>query len=218
MRLARKLFLLAAMAIAALAMTASTASAQIVELSEEGGDHCPAVVKNVHDVTGGCHIEFESENEVPLVANVPGVGVVTLSNCEVHIEARVGEDGEGWVTQALLTGHPAPSVPCTRTPCDEAAPSHVELPWEIHIEEDGPGLEFADVRFCLRPVANDEGVGNSFCTVHLPISDNGNHDYEIGDNADAHCEPGDFPFDVWIETPHFQYEEGSTEPKIEIVH
>ena len=216
MRLARKLFLLAAMAIAALAMTASTASAQIVELSEEGGDHCPAVVKNVHDVTGGCHIEFESENEVPLVANVPGVGVVTLSNCEVHIEARVGEDGEGWVTQALLTGHPAPSVPCTRTPCDEAAPSHVELPWEIHIEEDGPGLDFADVRFCLRPVANDEGVGNSFCTVHLPISDNGNHDYEIGHTpSEDFCELS-APVPISIESAHFLYEEGSD--KIEILH
>ena len=57
------------------------------------------------------------------------------------------------------------------------------------------------------------------CEVHLPIEDLGSHDYEIGTagGTEYHCEvpPG---VDVWIENAHFEYEEGTEEEKIEIVH
>ena len=218
MRSARKLFLVAAMAIAALAMTAGPASAQ-VEVLEEGNEHCPAVVvESAHVVHGGCHFEFESTGEVPFFAFVPGVGTVQLFNCEFHLEARIGEDGAGYITQAVMTSHPAPSFPCTRTPCDEAAPSHEEFLWPIQINEVS-GQESIEVTFCLRPVTGSEGESNTPCEVHLPDADLGNHDYELGaaGSTQYHCEvaPG---IDVWIENAHFVYEEGSDEEKIEIVH
>ena len=216
MRLARKLFLLAAMAITALAMTAGTANAQIEVLDEPTGEHCGTVTTpTAHTAAGGCLVEFQSEEEIPLHAYIPGK--VTLSDCEVHITARIGEDGEGYVTKALLTEEPGSDVPCTRTPCDEAEPSHAELLWPIHLRE-AAGEESIEATFCLRPITDPdvEGQGNTPCTVHLEVTDLGNHDYEIGHSpSESFCEPG-LPFPVSLESLHFLYEEGSD--KIEIIH
>jgi len=185
MRLARKLFLLAAMALAALALTATTANAQVEVIDEDGfNDHCPAVtVVNDHDVVGGCHVEYKSEGDVPLVVQTAG-GPVTLSSCEFHLSGRVGENGSGYIDNALLTDEVPPSnPPCTRTPCDEPSNAahhpHAELLWPIAFTEID-GVETLEATFCLRPTANPEGSGNTPCEVHLPWTDNGGHNYEIG--------------------------------------
>lgn len=219
MRLAHKFFQSMALMLIGLAISATTASAQ-VELLEEDGGHCPAVTKIGHHVEGGCVVEYQSTGEVVMFAHVPGIGPVQLTNCELHFEARVGEGGEGWVTQSTVTSHPSPSFPCTRTACDEAGDSndpHAVIPAEFVILETG-GVESGELRFCFRPTSNPEGVGGAFCTMHATGSDTGNHGFELGDpETETHCEPGDIPFDVWVTNSHFVVEEGPSS-NVELVH
>lgn len=216
MLLARRVILLAAIGAATFAMTASAASAQI-EVLHEDGEHCEPVELLQHLATGGCFVELKSTGEVPLYANLPGVGVVALSNCEWHLLARIGEDGAGWVFWARLTGHPAPSVPCLREPCDEFPPSHVELMWPLQIEESN-GQATLELTYCTRHLSTPEGEGHIACRLHIPVSDLGNHEIELGTeggSVESHCEPG-LPFDVWVTNAHFRYEVDSD--RIEIVH
>lgn len=218
MCLTRKLVLITAMAVVALAVTAGSASAQYEVVDEATFEHCSAVTFPVeHEAVGGCRVEFQSTGEVPFFVNVPGAGVVQLFNCEWHLEARIGEVGEGYVTQATLTSHPAPSFPCTRTPCDEPAPDHSELAWPIQIEE-AAGAETLEMAYCLRPINSAEGADHFSCTVHLELTDLGSHDVEIGHpgEAEAHCEAG-LPFDVWLQNAHFLYEDTMGE-RIEVIH
>ena len=216
MRGGRRFLLYAGRVLVAAVVAPGTAAAQ-VEVSSESGPHCNAIqVTGPHAAIGGCRVEFQSTGEVPLYADVPGMGVVELSNCEMHLDTRIGEDGAGYVTRALLTGHPEPSTPCTRAPCDEAATSHQELLWPISFEEE-PGELSVEVVVCLRPSALAEGSTGTFCTLHLPVTELGSHDYEIGQAGSfhSHCEPG-LPFDVWFQNAHFTYEDGTD--TVEIVH
>ena len=214
MCLARTLFLLTAMAAAALAVAGGTANAQR-EVSDEGsGEHCPpSTVASAHTADGGCVVELQSEGGIPLHGYVPGK--VTVFSCEWHLTARIGDDGEGYVTQALLFQDASSQIPCTRTPCDEPTPSHEEIPWPIDINEAG-GEESLELTFCMRPVFDAEGSGALPCTVHLEVTDLGNHDYEIGHTpSEDFCELS-APVPISIESAHFLYEEGSD--KIEILH
>lgn len=217
MRLISKVVPIVAMVLAGSAIAAVNASAQ-VEIFDEDGEHCDPVTIQAHVALSGCRIEFQSTGGVPLFAFIPPFGTVQLSNCEVHFEGRMAEDGSGYVTQASLTSELPPWFPCTRTPCDESHPSHAELLWPFHLEEVG-GQETIEVAFCLRPSTNEEGVGNLPCIVHLELADLGGHNYEIGHyGIRSHCE--NTPFDIWIENAHFLNEEDpwTSIDDIEIVH
>jgi hypothetical protein len=206
MRLARKLFLLATMIVAALALSASAASAQVHVEQEHGiGDNEPCAEI-------GCHFEVKAEVAIPLVLQTAG-GPVTLSNCEVHLETRVGEDGTGTVTRITLTNTTPPSNPgCTRTACDTAG--GVVTPWPLSIAE-AAGVETVETTFCLRTIASGPGGAGTMCDVHLPWNDNGSHQYEIGNNATYSCE--NLP-PVSIQNVHFINEGGTPKEDIEIVH
>lgn len=217
MQFARKLILLAVLGAATLAVTAAAASAQI-EVTQEVIDnyHCPELFQGFeHVVTGGCIVEFDSTGDVELYANVPGIGVVQLSNCKMLTEATVAEDGTGYIVGTTFLGPPPPGFPCTRTACDEAAPDHQELLWPLSFEENGGG-ESLEMTLCLRPSANAEGAGHMPCTVHLDVTDLGAHEMRIGEfgSIQAHCEPG-LPFDVWLTNAEFRYG-GAT--RIELAH
>jgi hypothetical protein len=183
------------MAVTALAMTASSASADEHELpvevsNEATTDHCSAVTIVGHHVEGGCHVDFVSPagTDIPLHAYIPNR--TTISNCEVYLEGQVDENGEGYVTEAILSPPHNPGVPCTRTACDEEEPSHEMLPWPFHIREHGPDNEEVEATFCLRD--NDpelpEGTQGIECEVHLEFTDLGNHQYEIGHATETFCE------------------------------
>jgi len=221
MRLARKLFLLGAMALAALALSAGSAFAQETPLEvapETGTEECGTVTEvGGHDVVGGCHVEFSAES-VPLWAHIPGE--TPVSNCRVFFEAQIGEDGEGFVTTATLTAATeGPAVPCSRTPCDEAegsATPHADLLWPIHLVEHGPDAEEVEANFCLRVATNQEGQGNAFCEVHLPLVDGANeHEYVISDETHQFCEVSPQPFPVSITGDIRSVVDGEN---IEIIH
>jgi hypothetical protein len=135
MRIARKLTLIAFAVVAAMAFAASSASAQAVEVQQEGGPHCPAVTS---PTSGGCHLSAVSDDVISLEA----FGSL-VSACNNDYEARIDEDGHGYLTDQNLTG---PS--CTTPPC---VTNGVKNPWEIEVYEDaGTKLE---ARFCVESSA-----------------------------------------------------------------
>jgi hypothetical protein len=217
MRIARKLFLLGAMALAAMAMTAGAASAEGVIVYDEAMNHCGDVTIDVHQVDGGCHVEVESEEDIPLYAHLgPPLNELEISNCEVFLEAQLGEDGEGYITEADLTPPDEGTVPCTRAPCDEA--DGTMLPWAIHFNE-VDGVETVEATFCLRTIQSGPGGAGTPCTVHLPWENNGGHHYEIGDSghtAEYACENPAVP--VEIQAHFLSLEDELGEEEIEIVH
>jgi hypothetical protein len=225
MRLARKLVLFAGVALMALAMSPGAVSAQELEVHDETEGvvlPCGGVALVVHTVSGGCHAEFRSEGNVTLVAHVPTP--VSISNCQFHLDARIGTDGGGYVTRAVLSPPAPPFGPgCTRAHCDEAASApnpHAELPWTIHFNESAGALS-AEIRLCLRVLSAGEGGTPGYCTLHLPVTDQGDHNYELGtSNLEAFCEPGDWDFGVSFLGSHFLNETppGSSAEDIEIVH
>jgi hypothetical protein len=204
MRIARKLFLLALTAIAAMAFAASAASAQgPVEVVVEGGQHCPPVLG---PDSGGCIVHFGNEaggDEVSLVGHVFGIEA-TASDCLVELEARIDEDGEGYVYAANYHGDAAHG--CTRTPCG--------LPWRIHGEEDEPlgSGERIHAEFCAHPTSGSDNR----CLVEAPIVDSGGHNYEIPladqpgtTHLGAECELTSGELHLEVATPH---------QDIEIIH
>jgi hypothetical protein len=223
MRLARKLFLLAAMALTALALGATTANAEnpVEVVDEETAEHCTAVGIVGHTVSGGCHIEYESEGHVPLIAYVPTP--VILSQCVVHLDAQVGEDGSGYINGATLAvGDVVESPGCTRAPCDELG-SGAMLPWPLQIVEGETATdpsEDVEVEFCLRTVASGQGGAPSRCQVHVPITQDAvNHNHEIGTPAGEYfCEVSPQPFPISIGDAHFNVEDPAATEDIEILH
>jgi hypothetical protein len=210
------------MAITALALTATTANAQIEVLEEDGPGHCTAVSLSPtgHVVSGGCPIEYRSEHHVPLVAYTPAP--VIVSNCNVHLSARIGENGAGYVTAASLTAETVnPPVPgCTRAACDENGPvgASAMLPWPVQITETAAGVETVDATFCLRTISSLEGGPQTHCGVHLPYTSPVTHDNEVGDNAEYFCEVAAIP--TSIRNLHLINEVSATESTedIEVIH
>jgi hypothetical protein len=222
MRLARKLFLLATMAIAALALSAGAASAEVpVEVSDEiTGEHCPAVSPTSgpppgHVVTGGCVVEFQSTEHIPLVVYTPSP--IVLFACNWHFTARVGETGEGFVTAMTFTDEvPPTNPPCTRRPCDEA--NGTQLPWPLHIIEHAPGDEEAETELCFRTLSSGPGGPQSRCELHFEFNEIADHQHEIGhDPSEEFCEVSPAPpAPVSFRNAHF-LEEADSAP-IEVNH
>jgi hypothetical protein len=152
MRFARKLFLLAAMAVAAMALAAPSASAQ-VEVTNELGQHCSAVTKVGHHVEGGCELHIVNEGQhVELIQHpVSGGPDVIVADCDNEFRAHIGEDGEGWIDEIEISLGETPSCNTAIRECRSGDPEAggEDEPWHIQIEENGPGTEHANVEICL---------------------------------------------------------------------
>lgn len=210
MRIAHKLLLPAIVATTALVAIPAAASAEVEVLSESQGTHCPAVTVDVHHVEGGCHVEIASTQPKYIVAFTPAP--IVISNCNLHVEARIGEDGSGWVTAAAFTSpDPPTNPPCTRAPCDEV--NGTQIPWPFQLSEAGPGEEVGEMTFCMRTVASGPGGAGTQCQLHLPITDLGMHEYQVGSTETTFCENVS---NVGVGGAGFAYE-GDSE-HVEIIH
>jgi hypothetical protein len=174
MRHVRKLFLLVAAAIAAMAFAASAASAQTVEVNQEDGGHCGPVTVSEHIPTGGCSVRAVSTQPSVLVRHISGVGEVEFSLCDNVFEARVNENGHGYIYNQVLSPEGAP---CGREPCDEAETGnhpHRNLPWEVQLREPVGGVneEILRVTFCLAALDTGpvEGQAGTPCTVDITVT------------------------------------------------
>jgi hypothetical protein len=165
MRIARKLFAVAIMAVATLALSASVASASPVEVVDENGIHCSPVTVVSHVVSGGCqaHIVSTGGATIQLIRHIPTGEEVVSIHCNNEYRLNLDEFGEGWIHGISF---PPGDAWCNNTirPCVEAdSGEHVgpQEPWRVHVEETGPGTEHAIVRLCLRLQI---GI-NAFCEV-----------------------------------------------------
>jgi len=153
MRLARKLFLLLAAAIAALAMSATTASATgPVEVDIEGGAHCAP-----------CFIEVHGESQITNATGTP------LSTCEDTFHAEIYEDGFGHVTELINAPHA--TLPCTTIKCTGVGEPPEEAEWPFRIEETGLNQELLEIRFCL-DVAPNPGATGLHCDLDAAVTAN----------------------------------------------
>ncbi len=183
MRLARKLVLTAAMALAAMAMTAGTASAQEepVNVFNEGtGVACSTA-------TGNCDLHVAG-NSV-LTQHVFGAES-QASACNDEFVARLGANGTG--TIPTYTNN-APVAPCTRIKCNGVGENASEGTWPVtntgEYTAAGQTLDgHLTVRFCLdlASMPNDPGV---HCTVEIDVDATANHRYRFT-AVNEHCPLG----------------------------
>jgi hypothetical protein len=170
MRATHKLFLVGALALTALAMMASSASAVTI-LQEPGNTACAAGPDlDEHEVTGGCHADFADADGIPFHLHT-GASELMLMNCTWSLEARLNSAGVGYAINQVF-GDVTPGS-CTRRPCDET--NMEKLAWPLNIG----ATSTLETVLCVRTVASGEGGAQTFCHVILPISGSG-HAYTVG--------------------------------------
>jgi len=175
MRLARKLFLVAAAAIAMIAFAAPAANA--VEASEEENPphHCPEVdATNAHVVSGGCVVEAETGDATPVALRLHATmgGEVVFTVCNNTFTVALHESGNGFIYNQIFTGGS-----CGLSACDEAEPSHADIPWPASLMEFG-GATALQFTFCVRPIGA-EGSAFTTCTLYVPWTENSEHAYSF---------------------------------------
>jgi hypothetical protein len=174
MRLARKLVLLVAMALAAMALTAGAANAQEepVEVTDEV-THCSLNTAN-------CAVHVEGTSSLQLV--LFGVNQGVISACTDEFVAQLGENGAGNITS--YTNNAGPSSPCTRIKCNEVGED-----WPITNTGEYTGAQADEghltVRFCLDAADNPGGAG-THCNAEIQVENHGNHKYGFRAN-NVHC-------------------------------
>src|ERR1700741_2027824 len=174
MRLARKLFLVAAATIAMIAFASPAANAVTVT-AEPGGANCPEVqVTNAHVITGGCLVSAATAaaTSADLRTHFNAVGEVFLGRCTVTFQARIHRSGDGWIFNQVL-GVP-PVGTCGLAPCDEPASPNLRYEWPATTMEFGftdPNDLAFQLTFCTRPLAGAPGSSFGTCTIFIPIQE-----------------------------------------------
>jgi hypothetical protein len=203
MRIARKLTLLAMLAIAAAALAAPSAFAQtstepeahnqtprlIVqqEVHNAVDAACPAVAPSPPAVppalpplvaTGGCRTHVASVGTVPLTGHdvLGNEGVVF--NCTVEFNLRIDAAGEGYITHHEYTG---PAGVCVTKPCGQVAPPSTEgRVWSFFTFESevagSADRERAIMLFCIEPIT---GGASGHCEITVPFGQPTTHRYRF---------------------------------------
>ncbi|HYI99602.1 MAG TPA: hypothetical protein VEX36_08010 [Thermoleophilaceae bacterium] len=242
MRTARRLTLLAMLAVAATALAAPSAFAQTEpELHNQtprliaaqevhaGADvACPAVTPSPPPnpgplvTAGGCRGHYTASNVV-LTAHLSAGGTeVVVSSCNVEVDVRGDSAGEGYVAHQEMTQGTAGS--CTRRACGQVTPPSSEgRAWttygqETEVAGQGP-REAAVVLFCTEDLANPI---SSHCEVTVPFFQGATHRYtftaaDVSGHGTAfpHCElTGTFNQETTLGTSG----EGQLEQNVELRH
>ncbi|HYI99594.1 MAG TPA: hypothetical protein VEX36_07970 [Thermoleophilaceae bacterium] len=242
MRIARKLTLLAMLAIAATALAAPSAFAQtepelhnqaprlIVaqEVHAANDIACPAVTPSPPPnpgplvTVGGCRGHFSAPNVV-LSAHLSAGGTeVVVSTCNVEFDIRLDSAGEGYIAHQEFTQGTAGT--CTRRACGQVTPPTSEgRAYTVYLQEaetagQGPREE-AVVLFCTEAL---DGTGAGHCEITVPMNQTATHRYQFnavdrsGHGAIfPHCElTGLFTEEATLGTTG----EGQLEQRVEIRH
>lgn len=174
--------LLLAIASTAIAMTASAASAQTLEVTNEAtGTHCPAVTISGTDVDGGCLTHITSEGNVVLRKHVFGIESDIYDNCTQEHSIRINEDGNGYyLEQQLFSGGGGGG--CSVVACFDGAQGE-KRPWPANAFEGTPdgiveGTEYITIAPCFEP---PNGGAESSCETDIPFQTAENqHRLELG--------------------------------------
>jgi hypothetical protein len=165
MRLARKLVLLVAMALAAMAFTAGAANAQEepVEVTDEIS-HCSLN-------TADCAVHVEGSSSLRLF--LFGVDQGIISACTDEFVAQLRENGAGNITSYY--NNASFNGPCTRIKCNDAGEN-----WPITNTGEYTGAQADEghltVRFCLDSFTDPDAVG-THCNAEIQVENHGNHEY-----------------------------------------
>ena len=175
MRITYKLMLLAVIAMALMAPSASANEA--IQVVAEGGTPCPSVQRNApesaHTVSGGCF--SHAEGEVRFFLHIFGIES-TEWTCRVAFEGRIQANGEGYITSVVESSHPldAQCNDATISPCTEAQSNNHggEFPWHGTGEEDSLGVVGAHFDVCLDPAEAGECFGEFRVNIHEEENEN----------------------------------------------
>jgi hypothetical protein len=244
MRIARKLALLAMLAVAATALGPPSAPAQteplihdqvpqlIVQTEVHGATdaNCPLVTPSPAPnpgplvTAGGCRSHLIGNN-IELYAHLPSGGThVLISKCNYESDIRVDAAGEGFLSHQELTA-PSGGGSCTRRPCGQTVPGGEGRAYSFYMHELEPApTEKITVLFC-----NEALDGSTFahCEVTFPFGDAASHAYRFsaidvsGHGGDfPHCEYGSALNPANFDTESFLQStgEGQTETRLEIRH
>jgi len=194
MRIARKLALLLTMAIAAMALAATTASAdEAITVANEPGSAC--------DPTCTIHVAGES--------SLAAFHVITVSACTDEFTGTIDANGNGEVDtwDGVFDVDPG----CTREQCRVQPGNTVREHWPFTSEEIADQTVELNVEFCLSLTTDMSDAAKTRCDVPAIVTESSNHDYEIGlsheclvgppgsqipveVHGDWHVEGGDFEF------------------------
>ena len=241
MRLARKLMLLAVMALAAMAVAAPSAFAQGSETeplavsastdlsvsAEPSGALCTAVTpatppaSGLFDTVGGC-VVHGGGNAIVLSGHLFGIESVD-STCNVEFDLRTSGTGTGYLAHQEFT--PAATGTCTRKPCNQAsfaAPQSEGRPWRGFAFESQTGApeERITVLFCVED-RDADGGNRRHCNVTVPFTETTNHRYtftanDINASGTPRCEiNGTFTTEATQVSPSG---EGQTRTQVEVNH
>lgn len=244
MRIARKLTLLAMLALAVTGLAAPSAFAQqtepithnqtpllIANQEVHGGPDatCPAVTPSPPPANppttaaGGCRIHVSGSN-IELYAHLSAGGPeVLVSTCDVEFDARLDAAGEGFITHQEFTQ--GGQGTCTRRPCGQTAPGGEGRIWPIFLRETEPApTERGTALFCTWGLSD---MTNSHCEVVLPAAETTPHNYRftaidvVGHGATfPRCELGSVTTPAVLETEAALQTsgEGLAEQRVEIRH
>jgi hypothetical protein len=184
----RKLFVLAAVMVAALAFGATGAFAETeapvnptivpdaLERDDATGGPCPAVSVGVnHEVTGGCTIE--ALGEAHMVGHTI-FGETTAARCENHFEGHVDADGHGYIGEAdviIRDGEEVAPVDCeppdgvracNEMEAAELGTGHGEN-WEVQAYEEPNGGYWMNAAPCLANTVVGTVAGDLWIRVIL---------------------------------------------------
>lgn len=166
MRIAHTILLAVATAVAAMAFSATTASAQAVELTNEAtAEHCELGVQN-------CELTVHSESETSLRGHQFGFES-TVSQCLTEYTGYFGEDGSGHFVDQLLADGPGQN--CTREPCGDAVHNGGESEWPAQLRE-AQGRLIMELEFCIEPSDHSDPV---HCELDLDVNLDGHHSAEL---------------------------------------
>ena len=240
MRIARKLTLLAILALAATALAVPSAFGQETEpelhnqaprliaaqeVHAAADAACPAVVPtppvavSPTVTSGGCRLHVASVGGVALSAHLSAGGTeVVVQVCSIEFDIRIDAAAEGWISHQEFTG----GAECTKRACGQVTPPTSEgRAYSFHMAEVEPPArtENAVILLCTE---NLDGTQPAHCEVTFPISQPTTHRYRFA-SSDASGHGAFFPhcelsatFDV--EAALGMTGEAQTEQNVEIRH
>jgi hypothetical protein len=151
MQLSHKLMLLAMTTIAALALAATTASAQEpIEIQDELGAHCGNI----------CDLHLVGTGPTSWAAYFGGTPVAVITSCNDEFVASLDENGVGFIHTYENDAATSPS--CIRVNC-----ASEEGEWPTRLEEHAPGDERAHFEFCLSP--ENDPTTETHCEMEIDI-------------------------------------------------
>lgn len=191
MRTARKLTLLAALAVAATALAAPSALAQLThnqtprlivqqETHTASDVSCPAVLPSPPPnpppltTSGGCRVHLASAGNITFVGHTMGGMEVVDDICSLEANMRIDVDGEGYLTHQELTG-----AGCDLRACEQLEPPTDEgRAWSFYMREMEPPqrTEVMVLRLCVSTLMLPGQIHYEFT---LPLSQTSVHRYRI---------------------------------------